>query len=330
MKLLIDTLGADKGYEVIVKGTLNNMLKNEIEVVFIGEEEKIKKIVENTQVDKNRIGYINTSEYIENTEEPTLAIRRKKEASIPLGLRNLNEDEFDGFLSCGSTGALLAGATLITKRLPNISRAALTVVIPTLKGASVLLDGGANMDCPPDMLRQFALMGSAYAKGVLEKNNPKVALLNVGTEEGKGDALRKETFKLLKECPINFVGNMEARDLLYGEQDVIVADGFSGNVALKATEGAAMVILNSLKDGILSSLKSKIGGLLIKDSLKNLKNTFDYKEYGAAPLLGVKKPVFKAHGSSDERAIEAGINKMVKFIDNDVISDIKKYFEEEN
>lgn len=186
------------------------------------------------------------------------------------------------------------------------------------------------MDCPPDMLRQFALMGSAYAKGVLEKNNPKVALLNVGTEEGKGDALRKETFKLLKECPINFVGNMEARDLLYGEQDVIVADGFSGNVALKATEGAAMVILNSLKDGILSSLKSKIGGLLIKDSLKNLKNTFDYKEYGAAPLLGVKKPVFKAHGSSDERAIEAGINKMVKFIDNDVISDIKKYFEEEN
>ncbi len=268
MKLLIDTLGADKGYEVIVRGTLNNMLKNEIEVVFIGEEEKIKKIVENTQVDKNRIGYINTSEYIENTEEPTLAIRRKKEASIPLGLRNLNEDEFDGFLSCGSTGALLAGATLITKRLPNISRAALTVVIPTLKGASVLLDGGANMDCPPDMLRQFALMGSAYAKGVLEKNNPKVALLNVGTEEGKGDALRKETFKLLKECPINFVGNMEARDLLYGEQDVIVADGFSGNVALKATEGAAMVILNSLKDGILSSLKSKIGGLLIKDSLK--------------------------------------------------------------
>lgn len=327
MKILIDTLGADNGYDTIVRGTLKNMETNNIKVVFIGEEEKIKKIVKESPIDLERISYLDTNVYIENSEEPTIAIRRKKDSSIYLGLKKLNEHDYDGLLSCGSTGGLLAGATFITKRIKNISRAALTVAIPTLKGVSVLLDSGANMDCPPKMLEQFAYMGSAYAKGVLGKDEPKVALLNVGVEEGKGDNLRKETYELLKQTNLNFVGNIESRDLLYGENDVIVADGFSGNIALKSIEGTAMVLFKSLKEGIMSSTKSKIGGFLVKDSLMKLKNTFDYKEHGAAPLLGVNKTVFKAHGSSDERAIEAGINEMIKFIDKNVIEDIKKQFE---
>ncbi|QQK07542.1 phosphate acyltransferase PlsX [Miniphocaeibacter halophilus] len=322
MKILVDTLGADKGYEEIVKGALKALENhNNLYLTFIGNEEEIKKLVKNNT---DKINYIDTNEYIKNDEEPALAIRRNKKSSLHLGLKALNEKEYDGLISCGSTGALLAGATLITKRLQNISRAALTIVFPTEKNPCVLLDAGANMDCPPELLVQFALMGSVYSKGVLNTNNPKVGLLSVGTEEGKGDKLRKDTYELLKNSDLNFQGNVEARDLLSGNSDVIITDGFSGNVLLKSTEGTAITIMGRLKKGILGSFKAKIGALLLKDVLKDVKNMLDYNEYGAAPLLGVKKAVFKAHGSSNARAIETGIDAMVKFVENDIINKIEK------
>lgn len=325
MKILVDTLGADKGYTEVVNGSisaLNNY--KDLEIAFIGNERDIKAIVEKNGNITNRVSYINSDEYIKNNEEPVYAIRRNKESSLHLGFKALNEDEYNGLISCGSTGAILAGATLITKRLNGIDRAALTIVFPTDNNPCVLLDAGANMDCSADLLEQFALMGSIYAEGVLNTSNPKVGLLNIGTEEGKGDKLRKETFNLLKETKLNFAGNIEARDLLSGNVDVIVTDGFSGNVLLKSTEGTAIAIMNKLKSGINNSFKAKLGALLLKPVLKDVKNMLDYNEYGAAPLLGVKKAVFKAHGSSNARALETGIDAMVKFIENDIINKIDK------
>lgn len=328
MKILVDTLGADKGYEEIVNGTIkaiNN--RKDLEVTFIGEKNKIEDIVKKNSNISDKVSYIDTKIYIENTEEPALAIRRKKDSSLYLGFKSLNSEEYDGLISCGSTGALLAGATLITKRLPKIDRAALTVVFPTEKEPCVLLDAGANMDCSKELLAQFAIMGNIYAEGVLGVSNPRIGLLNIGGEEGKGDKLRKETYEVLKEEKINFKGNIEARDLLSGDFDVIVADGFSGNILLKSTEGAAITIMSKLKSGIKSSIRGKIGAIILKKVLVSVKDMLDYNEYGAAPLLGVKKAVFKAHGSSNSRAIETGIDAMVKFIDNDIINKINKELE---
>ncbi|HHX66431.1 MAG: phosphate acyltransferase PlsX [Miniphocaeibacter sp.] len=325
MKILVDTLGADKGYKEIVNGALKALENHkDLSITFIGDKNEIEEVVSENS---NRIDYIDTKEYIKNDEEPALAIRRNKKSSLHLGFKALNGEDYDGLISCGSTGALLAGATLITKRLQSISRAALTIVFPTEKKPCVLLDAGANMDCTPELLAQFALMGSVYSQGVLNINNPEVGLLSVGTEEGKGDKLRKDTYELLKESNLNFQGNVEARDLLSGNSDVIVTDGFSGNVLLKSTEGTAITIMGRLKKGILGSFKAKIGALLLKDVLKDIKDMLDYNEYGAAPLLGVKKAVFKAHGSSNSRAIETGIDAMVKFIENDIISKIENELE---
>ncbi|MDL2310944.1 phosphate acyltransferase PlsX [Peptostreptococcaceae bacterium OttesenSCG-928-C18] len=324
MKILVDTLGADKGYEEITKGVIKSLENHkELNITLIGNKKNIENILKENSEILTRVDFIDTDEYILNDEEPALAIRRKKDSSLYLGFKALNEDSYDGLISCGSTGALLAGATLITKRLKNISRAALTVVFPTEKNPVVLLDAGANMDCSKELLEQFALMGSVYSSGVLKINNPKVGLLSVGTEEGKGDKLRKETFEILKNSDINFQGNIEARDFLSGIVDVIVTDGFAGNVLLKSTEGTAITIMSNLKKGILSSAKAKLGALLLKDVLNDIKGMLDYNEYGAAPLLGVKKAVFKAHGSSNARAIETGINAMVKFIENDIITKIE-------
>ena len=272
MKILVDTLGSDKGYEVIVTGAINALKNsNKIELTFIGNEDKIKEIVNKSPEIQEKISYIDTDEVILNNEEPSIAIRRKKNSSMHLGFKALNE-EYDGFISCGSTGALLAGATLITKRLENISRAALTILFPTKKTPCILLDAGANMDCTPELLQQFAIMSSIYAEGVLNVKKPRIGLLNVGSEEGKGDKLRKETYILLKALNINFKGNVEARDLLNGDYDAIITDGFSGNVLLKSTEGTAIAIMNKLKEGIEGSFKAKIGALLLKTVLKDVKN----------------------------------------------------------
>ncbi len=323
MKILLDTLGADKGYEVVVKGGLKALENHpNLEITFIGVEEDIKKLT-NDFKEYKRISIIDTAEFISNDEEPALAIRRRKNSSMHLGFKKLNEAGYDGFISCGSTGALLAGATLITKRLDKISRGALTVVMPSKTGNVLLVDAGANMDCTPELLCQFAIMGDVYSREVLGYTNPKVGLLSVGTEDNKGDSLRKETFQLLKDLNVNFIGNIEGRDALSGNIDVIVSDGFAGNVLLKSIEGTAILLTDILKDNIHKSFRNKLGALLMKPALYSLKASLDYNEVGAAPLLGVKKAVFKAHGSSNSRAIEKGIDQLIQFIEKDVIEKIE-------
>lgn len=324
MKIILDTLGGDKGFEILVSGGIRALNKHKnLEITFVGPKNKIENITKNSN-NSNRINIIDASEYIKNEEEPALAIRRKKNSSMHLAFKKLNEQGYDALLSCGSTGALLAGATLITKRLEKISRGALTVAIPSKSGNTLLLDAGANMDCTPELLCQFAVMGNVYTREVFKNSNPRIGLLSVGAEENKGDNLRKETYNLLSKMDLNFVGNIEARDVLSGNVDVIVTDGFSGNVLLKSIEGTAITLTDILKESIMSSIRTKLGALLLKPALYQLKSALDYNEVGAAPLLGVKKAVFKAHGSSDEVAIENGIDKIISFVNNDVIRKIEE------
>jgi len=324
MKIIVDGMGGDKGYKEVVKGCVDATKQLDVGIVIVGQEEKIKEELSKHEYSQNRIEILNAEEVIFNDEEPALAIRRKKNSSIVVGLKALSENRGDGFVSAGSTGALLAGGLFIVKRIEGIERAAIATVYPTLKGVSLLIDAGANVDCKPEYLLQFAIMGSIYCEKVLGKISPKVGLVNIGTEEGKGNSLVKEAYKLIKESNLNFIGNIEARDIPNGVADVIVSDGFAGNIILKLTEGMAMSIFSRLKEEINKSYKSKIGALMLKHQLKSFVKLMDYREYGGAPLLGLKKPVVKAHGSSDSLAITNAIKQVKNFIDNGVINLIEE------
>lgn len=320
MKILVDTLGSDLGALEIVKGALSASKELEYTPVFLGESEFLSSELKN---EKN-YEIVSANEVIENNEEPAFAVRRKKNSSIAVGATLLKKNEADGMFSCGSTGALLAAGLFIVGRISGIERAAISVFLPAANGHVLLTDCGANMDTKPDMLVQFAIMGESYARLVMGKPEPKVALLNVGAEEGKGNLSVKEAYELLKSRDLNFIGNIEGRDLFSGAADVVVADGFSGNIALKTIEGTATSLMKELKEGILSSYKSKLGALLMKDVLSKVKNRLDYRSVGGAPLLGLNKPLFKGHGSSDERAVHNGILQLGKFIERDVIKNIEE------
>ncbi len=316
MKILVDAYGSDKGPEEMKKGCAEALKRHpDLSITLVGPESLQDPSPE-------RLSLIPTSNWIRNEEEPAKAVRSKTDASIVLAARTMEEEGYQGLLSAGSTGALLATGLLVTKRLPGISRAALTILLPTMPRPTVLLDAGANMDCDAKLLVQFAVMGSIYAKNVLEMEEPRVGLLNVGTEEGKGNALTKESFELLQKAPIHFVGNIEARDLFSQNCDVIVCDGFTGNIALKTLEGTAGFITASLKEELLGSTRSKVGAFLAKPALHRLRNKLDYAQTGAAPLLGIRKPIFKAHGSSNAAAIANGIDKLVRFIEKDTIREM--------
>lgn len=328
MKLIIDTLGSDNGYEEIVKGVIEAASTTSMNFVLVGPEKEIRKIIYDSDIDINRFEFLDTNEFISNDDEPVKSIRRKTNSSTVLGLNKLNEDGYDGYLSCGSTGATLAGGLFITKRIENVQRAVISAALPTTKGSTILVDTGAVMDSTPVMQQQFAIMGSIYAQRVLGKDKPSVYLLNVGTEEGKGDIRTKKVYDLLKETEgINFQGNIEARNLMSGMADVIVSDGFAGNIALKSIEGMAGLIFKELKDGIMKSKKNKLGALLIKDVFKEIGKRYNYKEVGSALLLGVKKPVFKAHGSSDSKAVKSAVLNAEKIINKNIIQYIEEEFE---
>lgn len=325
MKIVVDLLGADKGAECIFKGVLQSIKDNDVEFILVGNKADLKmdKLSEET---KNRITFIDTNECILNTEEPTFAVRRKKNASIVLAMKELCKEDVDGVISFGSTGAVLVSGLLICGRIEGIERAALTLTVPTNKENMILLDVGANIECTEDILKQFAIMGNIYAKEILNKENPKVALLNIGAEEEKGTKVLKQTYKEIKKLNINFVGNIEARDIFSGDVDVLVCDGFDGNIILKTVEGTAKFILENMKKAIMSSFLSKIGAIFIKSSMKSFKKKLDYKEYGACPMLGLKKVVFKGHGSSDEKAVVSGINSMINYINKDINKKIEDEF----
>ena len=295
MKIIVDSMGSDKGPQEIIKGAVDGINELGVEIVLVGEENIIKKELSKYTYPKNSIEIINAEQIISNEDEPVLAIRRKKKSSMVLGLEALTNGRGDGFVSTGNTGALLAGGLFIVKRIEGIERAALATVYPTKKGISFILDVGANVDSKPEYLMQFATMGSIYAEKVLGIKSPTVGLANIGVEEGKGNALVRDSYKLLSNSNLNFIGNVEIRDIPEGIVDIIVCDGFVGNVILKLTEGIAITMFSTLKEEFESSFKSKIGALMLKPQLKSFKNRLDYREYGGAPLLGLKKPVVKAH-----------------------------------
>lgn len=311
MKIIIDAYGGDHSPEEIVKGSIDALNeKDGFDIVLVGKQDGINAILQTLTYDKARVCVENATEVIGCDESPTEAIRVKKDSSIVKCVRLLKEDEnAKAFVSAGSTGAVLTASVILSRRIKGVIRPALAPLLPNQKGGqTMLLDCGANVDCKANWLVQFAVMGSVYMQEVCGVANPKVALLSNGTEDEKGCALTLEAFDLLKaDGRINFVGNMEARDVLSGEYDVVVADGFSGNVALKATEGAVAAILANLKAEIKASKSAKIGYLFMKKAFKNLKGKLDYNKKGGAVLLGMEKTVVKAHGSSKAEAFKNAV-----------------------
>ncbi len=320
MKILIDTFGADNGPKVLVDGAILALKEKDFLPVFVGNEEEIEKLIDGRIL---QYEIINTDEYISNDEDPVRAIRRKKNSSLVLAYNKLKEEGYDGLLSAGSTGAILAGGIFISKRIEGIDRPSLATPLPTTGEYTLLMDTGANMDCKPAYLEEFAIMGKVFLENVVHIDKPKIGLLNVGVESHKGDKLTKEAYELLSESNLNFVGNIEARDLFSGKVNVIVADGFAGNVAIKTAEGVISLFKSQMKEILYKSFKTKLAGLAIKDDLSKQMGKFSSQNIGGVPLLGVKSYVYKAHGNSNDIAISNAILGLIDYINMDVIEKIQ-------
>lgn len=318
--IAVDAMGGDNAPKEIIKGAvLAVQEKRNIKVILVGKEAVIRNELGGYEYDKERIVIINAEENITNNESPVMAIRRKKNSSIVVALNLVKNGEADAFVSAGSTGAVLAGGQLIIGRIKGVERPPLAPIIPTIAGASLLIDCGANVNARPSHLVQFAKMGSIYMENVVGVKNPRVAIVNIGAEEEKGNNLVKETFPLLKNSTdINFIGSIEARDIPYGAADVIVCEAFVGNVILKLYEGLGSALIDKIKEGLMSTTKSKIGALLSKSALKNTLKAFDYSQYGGAPLLGLKGLVVKTHGNSKSNEIRNSILQCVAFSENKI------------
>lgn len=320
INVALDAMGGDNAPSEIVKGALLALNeRNDIKIWLCGRTEDIKRELDHLSPDMNRIEIVDAPEVIETGEAPVMAIRRKKDSSIVKGLHLVKEGTCDAFVSAGSSGAVLVGGQFIVGRIKGVERPPLAPLIPTEKGVALLIDCGANVDARPSHLVQFAKMGSVYMEHVIGIQNPKVAIVNIGAEEEKGNLLVKETFPLLKNCPdINFTGSIEARDIPRGDADVIVCEAFVGNVILKLYEGVGRTFLKMIKEGLMSSARSKVGGLLIKPALKKTMKSFDASEYGGAPLLGLNGLVVKTHGSSTAKEVKNSIIQCVTFKEQDI------------
>jgi len=323
MRIVIDAMGGDNAPDEIIKGVVAAADIVDAELILVGKEKVIKEKLEEYDKKKN-ITIKNATEVITMEEIPTKAIKSKKDSSMVVGLNMIKEKEADIFISAGSTGALLTGALLNVGRIKGINRPALATVLPSQEDKFLLLDMGANANCKPEYLAQFAEMGSIYMEKTMGVKNPKVGLVNVGTEEEKGNDLAKGAHELLKKSKLNFVGNIEGRDLMMGTVDVAVCDGFTGNVILKTLEGFGLAIFKILGEEIGKSLKNKVGALMMKPSLRALKHKMDYSEYGGALLLGIDGGVIKCHGSSKAKAITNAIKQAYEFTKNDTIETIRK------
>lgn len=326
IRVAVDAMGGDNAPAEIVKGAAQAVLENEkIKVFLLGKEDAVRAELEKYPVPAEKVEIIHTSEVIETAEPPVAAIRSKKDSSIVKGMKLVKEGECDAFVSAGSTGAVLVGGQVLVGRIKGVERPPLAPVIPTTRGCSLLIDCGANVDARPSHLVQFAKMGSIYMENVLGVKNPKVGIVNIGAEEEKGNALVKETFPLLKECKdINFIGSVEARDIPLGEADVIVCEAFVGNVILKMYEGVGATLIKSVKQGMMSSLRSKIGALLVKPALKETLKAFDLEQYGGAPLLGLNGLVVKTHGSATAVEVKNSILQCIAFKEQKINEKIKE------
>ena len=336
MKILLDAMGGDNAPDANIKGAVKAINQIQAEVVLIGKEEiirnKIKEFYGKTlEQISDRLKIKNATDTIEMEDKPTVAIKHKKDSSMVVGFRMLKEGEGDVFISAGNSGALLTGATLLVGRIKGIDRPALAGILPAYKSQLLLIDAGSNTNCKPINLLQFAQMSTIYLRNTFGIEKPAIGLLNIGTEETKGNELTRESFQLLKEkskeLNINFIGNVEGRDAFSGKVDAVVTDGFTGNVFLKTTEGLGKLVKTTLTESFNKSIWSKLGAIPSLPAINRLKKAMDYKSYGGALFLGVKKPVVKAHGSSDEILFEFTIKQAEKFVENKAVEKMIDEFE---
>ena len=325
MKIFVDAMGGDLAPQAPVEGAIEALRRYpNIEVVLAGVIPEIEKYLVNCDDVRARIELLDAPEVITNEESPVMGVRRKVNSATVKGMLALRSKEADGFVSAGSTGAVLAGGMFRLGRIPGIERPALAPMLPNGKGYVLLIDCGANVDCKPEYLVQFGLMGDAYMRGVMGIENPRIGLVNIGAEAEKGNALVKETYPLMEKAPYNFTGNVEARDVMADVADVLVADGFAGNLILKNTEGVAMALMKIIKSEMMADTRGKIAGLIGKPAFRRVKKLMDYTEVGGAPLLGVQGAVVKAHGSSNAHAFSCAIGQLIKMIDGKVVEIIEK------
>ncbi|MDD2648891.1 MAG: phosphate acyltransferase PlsX [Eubacteriales bacterium] len=325
MKIFVDAMGGDNAPESTVKGSLEALRKYpNIEIVLAGIPEKINPYLTDCDDVKNRITVLDAPDVITNHESPVIAVRTKKESAIVKGMLMLRANEVDAFVSSGSTGAVLAGGIFRLGRVPGVERPCIATMLPTASGHVLLCDSGANVDCKADWLLQFGIMGDAYMKKVAGINEPRVGLLNIGAESEKGNALVKEAYPLIeKSAPFKFTGNAEGRDVTSGDFDVIIADGFCGNLILKFMEGVAGTLMSMMKKEMLADTRSKLGALLAKPAFRRLKKSMDYSEVGGAPLLGLSGTVIKAHGSCNAHAFACAISQAIKMSEGRVAETIE-------
>ena len=315
VRVAVDAMGGDNAPGEIVKGAVQAVqAEKDIKVFLVGRQDAVNAELAKYTYDKEKIEVVHAEEVIEMAEPPVNAIRKKKQSSLVIGMNMIKHQEADAIVTAGSTGATLVGGQVLVGRIKGIERPPLAPLVPTEKGVSLLIDCGANVDARPSHLVQFAQIGSIYMENIVGIKNPRVAILNIGAEEEKGNQLVKETFPLLKECPgINFIGSIEAREIPHGGADVIVCEAFAGNIVLKLYEGVAATLLSKVKEGLMSSLRSKIGALLIKPALKQTLKSFDASQYGGAPLLGLNGLVVKTHGSAKAKEVCNSIIQCITF-----------------
>ena len=328
-KIAVDIMGGDHAPDEIIKGCMKAAADIQSTLVLVGNEHIIKEKLSAYTYDPSKIEIVHADEVIEMGEPPVMAIRRKKNSSMVIGLKMVKDRQVDGMISAGSTGALLTGATLIVGRIKGVERPAMAPFIPTQRGCSLLIDCGANVDAKPQYLEQFARMGTVYVEQSLQIKNPKVGLVNIGTEEEKGNQLTKEAYQLLSYCQdINLCGNIEARDIPQGEADILVCDGFTGNIILKFMEGFGKWLLGMLKVEFLKNIKTKLAAILMKQGIGQIKEKFNVSTKGGAPFLGVNGLVVKTHGSSKSEEIYSTIIQTEGFIKNDLVPRLRDKFEE--
>ena len=331
MRIVVDGMGGDNAPKAVVGGVVEAIKEYNVEIVVTGNKDLLEKEFSNYEFDRSKLEIVHTTEIIENEDKPVQAIRRKKDSSMVVGFNLLKEGKGDAFVSAGNSGALLTGATLIVGRIKGIDRPAIAPMLPAYKKGLMLIDAGANTNCKPLNLLQFAQMANCYLKNTYKIEKPAIGLLNIGTEETKGNDLTKETYKLLKEkseeLGINFVGNVEGRDAFSGKIDALVTDGFTGNVFLKTVEGMGKLIKRSLTESLTGNVLSTIAAIPALPSINKFKKMMDYKEYGGALFLGVKKPVVKAHGSSDEKLFHYTIKQAAEFAKNGSVDTLINEFE---
>lgn len=330
MKIIVDAFGGDNAPLEIIKGSMLAVDEYGVDIILCGDEDKINKCVKDNNIVLKNTEIVDVKGVIEMTDDAKSVLKEKADSSMGVGFKLLNEGKGDAFVSAGNTGAVTVGATFITKRIKGVKRPCIASVMPSADKPFMLMDCGANAECRPEFLYQFGVMGSLYMKNILKVDNPRVALANNGAEETKGTPVVKEAYELMKDADFNFIGNIEGRQIPYGDADVVVADGFTGNMILKTYEGVAKVLMDGIKGIFKKNIFTMLCAVGVGGGIKKMKKQFDYKEYGGAALLGVKKPVIKAHGSSDARSFKNAIKQAVWFLDYNLINEIEKAFEVKN